>query len=169
MNLFPLYDDPALAAQAHVDQHVVKMTLEAAQAVSTAYRLREPAVAQSLSLYNRTHVNHPVVQWVAETEANRHWTVAYGLALAAEYRYRYDSTHKSETSVLRPLRDHIAPLRYEDHTPFALAMPDEYKQDDRVQAYRDYYLAEKVPNMGKWKRRPPAWLRPDDADEPAVP
>ncbi len=39
MNIFALDIDPRLAAQAHLDRHVVKMILEYAQLLSTAHRL----------------------------------------------------------------------------------------------------------------------------------
>lgn len=39
MNIFFLDSDPAVAARAHVDSHVVKMVLESAQMLSTAHRV----------------------------------------------------------------------------------------------------------------------------------
>ena len=41
MNIFVLDNDPKLAAQAHLDKHVVKMIIEYAQLLSTAHRLRD--------------------------------------------------------------------------------------------------------------------------------
>jgi hypothetical protein len=41
MNIFVLDQDPKLAAQAHLDKHVVKMIIEYAQLLSTAHRLRD--------------------------------------------------------------------------------------------------------------------------------
>lgn len=36
------------------------------------------------------------------------------------------------------------PMKQVEMTPFALAMPDKYKQDSAVWSYRNYYLGEKV-------------------------
>ena len=42
-------------------------------------------------------------------------------------------------------------------TPFVKAMPDKYKNDDAVKAYRDYYLGDKW-EFATWKaRREPDW------------
>lgn len=43
MNLFYLDHDPALAARMHCDKHVVKMILETAQLLSTAWHVAAPA------------------------------------------------------------------------------------------------------------------------------
>jgi hypothetical protein len=43
-------------------------------------------------------------------------------------------------------------------TPFALAMPDQYKVDDFVQSYRNYYIGEKK-GFATWKNREiPYWF-----------
>jgi hypothetical protein len=43
-------------------------------------------------------------------------------------------------------------------TPFAQAMPDQYKHEDAVMAYRQYYLAEKS-KIAKWKHgNAPDWF-----------
>lgn len=39
MNIFALDDNPKLAAQAHLDKHIVKMIIEYAQLLSTAHRV----------------------------------------------------------------------------------------------------------------------------------
>ena len=44
-------------------------------------------------------------------------------------------------------------------TPFAQAMPDEYKNNDPIQAYRDYYNGEKS-YFAKCKNSPtPTWFK----------
>jgi hypothetical protein len=44
-------------------------------------------------------------------------------------------------------------------TPFAQAMPIEYRGEDAVEAYRLLYAAEKL-RFSKWTNRPmPAWLQ----------
>jgi hypothetical protein len=42
-------------------------------------------------------------------------------------------------------------------TPFALAMPVEYKQEDPVESYRSYYKSKR--SFATWKNRsPPSWF-----------
>ena len=43
-------------------------------------------------------------------------------------------------------------------TPFAQAMPDQYKDNDPVIAYRQYYIGEKI-KFAKWKNtEEPEWF-----------
>jgi len=49
-------------------------------------------------------------------------------------------------------------MRDDDLTPFAQAMPDEYKHDDAVVAYRAYYINEKANLLTYTKRDQPTWL-----------
>jgi hypothetical protein len=49
-------------------------------------------------------------------------------------------------------------MRDDDLTPFAQAMPDEYKHDDAVVAYRAYYINEKANLLRYTKRERPSWL-----------
>ena len=43
-------------------------------------------------------------------------------------------------------------------TPFALAMPDEYKTDDPVESYRAYYVGEKTGMLHYRNRQAPSWI-----------
>ena len=44
-------------------------------------------------------------------------------------------------------------------TPFALAMPNEFKTDDPVESYRNYYMSEPKQKIASWKkkREKPEW------------
>jgi hypothetical protein len=44
-------------------------------------------------------------------------------------------------------------------TQFALAMPDQYKTDDPVESYRNYYMSEEKQKIATWKklREKPEW------------
>lgn len=130
MNIFILDTNPVHAAYAHCDKHVPKMILESAQMLSTV--LDGP--------YKPTHKNHPCTKWVAESQANAYWLWAMASALNQEYRARFDhyENHKS-WNVINGLLSKIHGLPDRELTPFALAMPDEYKSDDAVQSYRAYY------------------------------
>lgn len=62
MNIFALDDDPALAARALHDRHIVKMALETAQILCTvAHGLGLPAP------YKPPHKNHPCTVWAGTT------------------------------------------------------------------------------------------------------
>jgi hypothetical protein len=158
MNIFVLDTDIEKCAQYHCDQHVVKMILESVQMLCTALNKKGFDTP-----YRSTHVKHPCVLWVEQSYGNFLWLKNLTIELDKEYRYRYnrDSRHKSIA-----ILDAISPCHYENLgvTEFAQAMPDEYKvPGDAVQAYRQFYLGEKMA-FAKWTKRPaPAWIAAAEA------
>lgn len=158
MNIFFLDDDPHKAAQMQHDKHVVKMILETAQLLSTAWHELSPDNLPCL-IYKRTHANHPCAVWCRTSLKNYYWLVSHGFALCEEYTHRYGKIHKTE-SVIFELAD--APSRIKNFSPQITnpvqCMPDEYKQKDPVAAYRAYYNACKVAGA-KWTNREiPEWV-----------
>ncbi len=151
MNIFVLDLEPSKAAKFHADKHVIKLILETAQLLSTAVRLSGIDFG-----YRITHQNHPCSLWTRKTRANFEWLKELGIALCEEYTYRYGKIHASE-SIIRGAPNQIitaGPL-----TPFAQAMPEEYKNNDPVAAYRNYYLAEKKNLLHYTKREKPEWIK----------
>jgi hypothetical protein len=152
MNIFVLDLDLKKCAQAHCDQHVIKMILESAQILSTVcaqYSIKTP--------YKPTHQNHPCVKWAAASEQNWLWLKQLAAELNREYQYRYQCTknHRSFDIILSLKKP---PLPNIGLTEFAQAMPEKYQiSNNPVQAYRSYYVGEKS-SFAKWTRRkPPQW------------
>ena len=165
MNIFFLSQDPKEAAHAHVDKHVVKMILETAQLLSTAHAVLDNDGKQIEGMYKPTHKNHPCAIWVRESSNNYDWTFDLFDALLLEYTYRFRKIHKSaELFTLlaeRPRNIYwVYDCEQKNYTSNpALAMPEKYKQQDPVQAYRDYYMGEKR-HIAKWTNREiPFWWR----------
>jgi hypothetical protein len=155
MNIFVLSKCPTIAARFHCDKHVVKMILESAQMLATAHH--ECGVPSDVT-YKPTHVNHPCTVWARTSSANYEWLFKLYDQLCTEYTTRYGRTHKTAT-----LRHELINIPYGvpdgPLTPFAQAMPDEYKDPNPVTAYRQFYLAEKS-SMLQWKGRPaPEWAQ----------
>lgn len=158
MNIFALDNNPALAAQAHCDKHVVKMCLETAQLLCTTVQVLAPQHAENL--YRKTHAQHPCALWVRRSCYNFNWTMALFQALGHEFEYRYGKTHKS-LGLYDRLFDAGQRIKWHryDLTPFAQAMPDEYKvPDDPVAAYRMYYVGAKGHLLQYTRRPPPTFL-----------
>jgi len=157
MNIFVLDRDIDTCARYHCDQHVIKMILESVQLLCTALNKKGFKTP-----YRSTHVKHPCVLWVEASYDNFCWLSDLALALNREYRFRFDreTDHKS-IAVLHEIKDH----RFESKglTPFAQAMPEEYKVvDDAVKAYRQYYIGEKL-GFATWTQRPvPDWITAAD-------
>lgn len=160
MNIFFLDKNPAKAAQYHCDKHVVKMVLESAQLLSTAWWLLEPAYVNT-GLYKPTHKNHPCAIWCRQKYMNYMWLCGLAEALCKEYTHRYGRKHASEKIINWCCRYAPQPLIATEETGMtipALAMPDEYKQADPVKAYRAYYLGAKKHLLTYTNREAPSWL-----------
>ena len=150
MNIFVLDNDITACARYHNDKHVVKMILESAQMLSTAVRLS--GIEEG---YRPTHKNHPCSIWARSSLANWHWLRDLTLALNEEYKFRYKPVdHKSAVVVSNLPEPNIDNVGL---TPFAQAMPDVYRNEDPVKAYRDYYMGDKQ-HLAQWtKREVPNW------------
>ena len=100
-------------------------------------------------------MNHPCTIWVRSSMQNYMYLLVLGISLGKEYTYRYGKTHKSVEEVIKKLPDIDLPDK--GITPFAQAMPDEYKNGNAVQAYRNYYHVAK--SFAKWVkgREAPSW------------
>ena len=162
MNIFFIDKNPIKSAQQLCDKHVVKMVLETAQMCSTAMHEwcsdDEPILKE---IYKPAYKNHPMTVWVREDDANMTWALLHGIAIGEEYKYRYGKDHKS-TAIL----ENIAEYTYNEsevddwevHTTPPQCMPDQFKCDDYVEAYRNYYRTDKA-HILQWTGRPvPEWV-----------
>ena len=180
MNIFILDTDPATAARMHCDKHVPKMCVEAAQMLASALR-RHGATDDMMPLtkagtpYKGGYAHHPCTVWAGDTYPNFQWLAVHGVGLCAEYRKRFGKDHACFKPILRmeslgrmlilkPSDDIIEHITGGELTPFALAMPDEYRPqgssanvlymeaegDTAVQAYRRYYHSKQ---FAKWEKK----------------
>ena len=165
MNIFYLDKDPVKAAQMACDKHVVKMILETAQLLCTAYRvidgvdLQMNSLLEETTMYRATHINHPSSKWVRENAYNYSWLYKHFVALNEEYKFRYNKT-KNHLSFAK-LKDLLRrpPMRIPLNKKFTeppICMPDEYKiSGDVVESYRKYYIMKKK-EFATWKE--PAYI-----------
>ena len=158
MNIFYFYDCPTKSAQAQPDKMLVKMPLETAQMLCTAHReLDGDEYADKVGLYKRAYWNHPCTVWARETGENYWWLFRHFLALGDEYTYRYGKEHASIAKLKYVLQTYPKAIKTGERTPIAQCMPDQYKNDDPIKAYRDYCINEK--HYAKWEkgRDKPKW------------
>ena len=151
MNIFVLSDNIEHCAIYHCDKHVVKMTLETAQLLCSPFE-------QGDSPYRRTHYNHPCAIWARESVGNYEWLLELGYRLAEEYTHRYNKRHKC-LDVIDWCDNNYYRLNLPDQglTPWAQAMPDEYKDPCAIQAYRNYYCGDKLEFCTWTNRKAPNW------------
>lgn len=179
MNIFVLSEDPVAAARMQCDKHVVKMTTETAQLLSTAHRVLDGSVTvytkngrhrihwkmhdieKESRLYRATHVKHPCTIWTASNSANYQWLYRHFIALCNEYTRRYEKIHRCETLLADMLRDVPQNIKVSRMmTPFVKAMksapPEVQNNPDPIEAYRQFYKTK--PFRMTWKNaEKPIW------------
>jgi hypothetical protein len=162
MNIFATDSNTSICATYHTDSHAVKMPLELSQLVSFVYhhdKFWDEPKPQLLMSFSKSHDKHPCSLWLQENLSNFMWTCELGIKLVEEYRYRYNSNkHERCMLIFHWALDNLPNLEIECMTPFAKAMPDEYKVDCSIESYRNYYKFGKS-NLHKWtKREKPEWI-----------
>ena len=155
MNIFVLDEDPAQAARYLDDVRLPKMCVESAQMMASALR-RHGATDEQMPLtkagkrYKGGYAHHPCTVWAGDSRANFVWLALHAIEQCKEYTRRFDKEHACYGPI-----NHMARMwktaKFEENymTPFAQAMPDEYKADDDVvKAYRSYYKSKEYSKGG---------------------
>jgi hypothetical protein len=182
MNIFYLDDNIDKNAEYHVDSHVSKMPTEAAQMLTTTVWVDKligfaprkltsdelniikefkatqgPIGERDFTHFLPSHLNHPCTIWARSSAGNYEWLFLYVSSLNSEwqFRFRHDHNHKSyEAALALPDPKHLI---NNEITIRPQCMPDEYKDENTILAYRMFYMGEKAP-FAVWKRRSkPEW------------
>lgn len=185
MNIFFTDCNPRQCAIEHVDRHVIKMTLEYAQILSSAHRyyrgspgelihpskgillehypyvLEEERDSKEATLCLMAHMNHPCSIWARTNSINYQWLYWLYVELCGEYFYRYGQYHSPPKQIANYRH---ADLLYDvpegmpeadQITPPPQCMPDEFKRSSPIDAYRQYIQHGKNSSMHTWKERNP--------------
>jgi len=108
-------------------------------------------------MYQVAHAQHPCSVWARETADNYHWLRQLFSACLDEYTHRYGKVHSArriEEILLKAPKN----IPRGCQTPFAQAMPEEYKNEDAVEAYRNFYVGTKA-RFARWTESPvPDWF-----------
>jgi len=177
MNIFLLSWCINECVKFHFDRHVVKMILEYAQLLSTTHWVLDSSEEhleewkKNGLIYKSTHVNHPCAIWVREHINNYRFLVNLAKSLCEEYYFRYgmekNKRHKTERII-----DHLMKnepknflktnkklIGVHNVTEPSQAMPENYKNPDVIEAYRNYYCGEEKGHLANWKKREePDWF-----------
>ena len=174
MNIFVLDEDPVKAAQAMDCVRVPKRVRESEQMMASGLRkhgatdedfIKRGVLTKSNRPYKGGDHFHPCTVWTSVVRANFHWLADHAIQLCKEYTIRFGKTHACEQPI-KQMADmcYIIPrfnpeTSRREMTPFAQAMPDEYKDDDPVVAYRAYYMSKMDSPGGVHYRHtsPPDW------------
>tara|TARA_R100000951_G_scaffold9424_1_gene8352 strand:+ start:368 stop:829 length:462 start_codon:yes stop_codon:yes gene_type:complete len=146
----------------YCDKHSPKMVVELLQQLGSAV-IRHGATPDMMPLTKKGtplkggYHRHPCTIWCGDSRANYVWATLHAIELCEEYTRRFGKTHFCEKGILQLVyMAHLIPEG--ELTPFAQAMPDEYRNDDAVVAYRAYYHSKQ---FAKWDKGTPApnWWR----------
>ena len=163
MNIFILHDNPVIAARHYCDKHSPKMVVELLQQLGSAV-IRHGATPDMMPLTKKGtplkggYHHHPCTIWCGDSRANFVWAAFHAIELCEEYTRRFGKTHFCEIGIRHLAKmGHLIPNG--ELTPFAQAMPDEYKHENAVTAYRAYYHSKRFANgPPRWDRSPtPHW------------
>lgn len=156
MNIFYLDKSPVVSAQLQCDKHVVKMILESAQLLCTAHQELD---GFNSDLYKTTHKNHPSAVWVRQSSYHYSWLYHHMAALSEEYSYRYYKRHLTWLKMKDPLSYLPNNLKDNGFKDPPLCMPDQYKSNDPVVSYQEYYKSKRNDFRMSWtKRQQPEWF-----------
>lgn len=178
MNLFILSWNLKLCVQWHFNSHVVKMPIELAQLLSTAYWILCPSKKlekwreKGLIYRPIRNKNHCCAVWTRQHINNYKFVCQFGLALCDEYYYRYGK-EKNRQHATRKIIEHLY-KNIPDNFPKCqeplitswkvtlppLAMPDKYKVEGKtLTSYRNWYRSDEKSHITKWKKRDiPEWF-----------
>lgn len=167
MNVFVLDADPKIAAQYHCDKHVVKMTTESLQIMSSvlwfSYGITQKkdldySLWQNFprdSPYGIGFMNHPCTKWARASSENWDWLASLAAALFVEHERRWGRVPSARPRLEWFVKNKPS-LPSIGLTPFVLAMPEDLKTGDPVHSYRMYYAGWKR-YFATWKISAPFW------------
>jgi hypothetical protein len=138
MNIFYIHEDPITAARDLCDDHVRKMQIECAQMCCTAHW-----ATGGEAPYKKAHFNHPSTKWVRESIQHYRWLVKHGLEVCYEFTKRYGKHHKTQ-DVLEWLDKNEPDVPNSGFQEPPLCMPDQYKLPNVIEAYRKFYIEDKI-------------------------
>ena len=169
MNIFATSPFPAESAIILPDKHIVKMPLEACQLLSLVsskwyhnYGTLPKTDGTPYKTEKGAFRNHPCTQWAARSIDNAYWLIKWGMNLCDEYTLRYNKIHSCYNTLLQAY--YLFPKgKIKEVTPFARAMPEEWKYDDTIDTFTAYkmYVASKPwvkDNYLRLPNRKPEWV-----------
>ena len=150
MNIFILDEDLDRSAEYHVDKHIIKMPLEAAQMLCTNMWIDkylgyvpEKVSKEQLAVlrekkqneprdfpYLPTMHNHPCTIWARTSLDNHEWLHCYAVALNDEYGYRYG---KAINQCMMSYSNYLSPYQFQEGASLLLLRQCQTSLKDKTQ------------------------------------
>lgn len=184
MNVYVLDEDPKKAAEYHCDVHVKSEILTCVQMLSSVHwlslMLEEPedvhfknkkVMQEHLENkyheghtkrppYKMTHINIPIIKWIAYNQKNYLWVISLLKNLDSEFQKRYNKRHGSALHI-DWLENNIPKCceATDEEIVFLNNVPEEYYLENVVESYRNYYKHGKT-KIAVWERsnNKPDWF-----------
>ncbi len=166
MNIFVVNLDPVVSAKELPDIYTGsanfggKMIVETAQMLANAYSLTELMLApytQKGTPRKHSYLHHPCSKWVLESSSNFEWLLSHGISLCEEKLDRGGPRHFTN-DFIDWCSEHPPDLEDKGLTTFAMAMPEEYKNEDVCKAYQSYLRGAKQHLKFTWTNtQTPEW------------
>jgi hypothetical protein len=169
MNIFVTSFSPKESAIVLPDKHINKMPLESCQMLAIVaskwYHNYGNLLKKDGNPYKTERGafrNHPCTIWVSKSIHNSQWLIEHGLELCEEFNYRFKKVHSCYFT-LKKARAIFPKGDIKKVTPFARAMPDEFKYDNSIDTFTAYkkYIISKIWTKNDYKNAPerkPEWM-----------
>ena len=170
MNIFVTSPSPSESALVLPDKHIVKMPLECCQMLAIVasekwgygYGTLPKKDGTPYATEKGAFRNHPCTKWANKTINNAYWLIEWGLSLCNEYSLRYGKVHSCESALIHAY-NFFPKGKITEVTPFARAMPDEFKHDTSIDTFTAYkmYISSKPWVASNYLRDPsrkPDWV-----------
>lgn len=136
-------------ARALTDKHIFTLTKQYGDALSLFQREKSQVEDK---LFQKYKDKNCVYNWVSKSKQNYIWLYELFVAIAIEYKLRYNKDHMSYVNLCHTL---AKPPSLPDIgiTQYETQIPHKYFLDDQLNTHRNYYANEKI-KFATW--RPPA-------------
>ena len=112
-------------------------------------------------IYRAVHAGHPCTKWTMQSSGNYHWHYNLFRELAKEFEFRFGKVHRSWEilrSILSICPRNIPSFGRSKYAKAMKAYPDIECIDNPVEAYQQFYMADKA-EFATWDkgRAAPSW------------
>lgn len=142
-------------ARSLTDKHVYTLTKFYAEVLVSLHT--EKTYLGDLA-FNKLKANHNVYNWVSESKQNYIWLYELFVAVATEYKLRYNKDHMSYINLNRTLVK-VPKLPDVGLTAYKHNIPKKYLLSNELDTHRNYYANEKI-RFATWRppSEVPSWI-----------
>jgi len=141
-------------------EYIKKKSIKILTSFDERVQIKNSKKLVSLNIYMTTHINHPSTIWARTNNAAYKWLLTHWEEMNRIYTTKTGNVHGS--LILRPYLSNVPiNINQDDNLPvMPMCMPDEYKQNCPIEAYKSFYISKQDKMKMKWSNnRMPEWYR----------